>query len=82
MNIVYCGRAADAAGVRKLAVVPPEDVRTAHQLRDWLCRNRPELRAVLLDPRVRMVLDDDIIHTDRPLAAVDEVTFMPPVSGG
>jgi molybdopterin synthase sulfur carrier subunit len=82
MRVVYCGRLQDAAGLRWTEVAPPPEVATTHALRDWLTREDPGLRSALLDPSVRIVVNDEVVPGDRPLAPGDEIAFMPPVSGG
>ena len=36
----------------------------------------------LLDPKVRIALDDVLVSDDAAIAGVGEVAFLPPVSGG
>ena len=82
MRVVYCGRLQDVARLRWTDVAPPADVATARALRDWLTREDSGLRAALLDPSVRIVVNDEVVLGDRGLAPGDEIAFMPPVSGG
>lgn len=82
MKIVYCGRLQDVAGIRSFDVDLPGEVATAHAVRSWLTRDQPQLRSALLDPSVRIVVNDEVALSDRPVGAEDEIAFMPPVSGG
>ena len=82
MRIVYCGRLQDAAGMRWRDVELPAEVTTAHAVRDWLTQNDPALRSALMDSSVRIVVNDELVLDDRPVAPGDEIAFMPPVSGG
>jgi sulfur-carrier protein len=82
MNIVYCGRVAEIAGMRGEEVTPPPEIRTVEALRLWLGRDRPGLLAALCAPTVRAVVNDEVAQADRAVAAGDEIAFLPPVSGG
>ena len=74
MRIVFFGRLGDGAPAGQ---VPP-GVRDTAALRAWLGRDRPEL----LDASVRIAVNDAIIVGDRPLGDDDEISFLPPMSGG
>lgn len=82
MNILYCGRVADAAGAREEQVTPPDGIRSLDALCAWLGRDRPALAAALADGTVRAAVNDEIAPGDRPLAPGDEIAFLPPASGG
>lgn len=57
--------------------LPPE-IASTDALRKWLGRDHP----LLLDPSVRIALDDRLTVTNEPLGDAREVAFLPPVSGG
>ena len=74
MRIIYFGRLRDGAPAGPV----PQGVRDTAALRAWLGSDRPEL----LDPSVRIAVNDSIILGDRPLGEGDEIAFLPPMSGG
>jgi molybdopterin converting factor small subunit len=47
-------------------------------LRRWLGRDHP----ALLDPKVRIALDDRLASGDEAIGTAREIAFLPPVSGG
>lgn len=74
MRIAFFGRLRDAAPP---GPVPP-GIGDTGALRAWLGRGRPEL----LDPSIRIAVNDEIIVGDRPVGGDDEIAFLPPMSGG
>lgn len=74
MRIIFFGRLSDVAPA---GPVPP-GIRDTGALRAWLGRARPEL----LDASIRIAVNDEMIHGDRPLGDDDEISFLPPMSGG
>ncbi len=77
MKLRFFGRLRDAIG-DELEVELPREVANSEQLRAWLGCDHP----VVLNPGVKIVLDDRILIAPTPLAGVCEVAFLPPVSGG
>jgi len=75
-RLVFLGRLTDVAGCAELEVAPGP-------LATVLAGLDPALALALLDERVRIALNGDLIG-DRGvvLAAGDELAFLPPVSGG
>jgi molybdopterin synthase sulfur carrier subunit len=74
LRITFFGRLRDAAPA---GPVPP-GVRDTGALRAWLAADRPEL----LDPSIRIAVNDEIVLGERPLGGDDEIAFLPPMSGG
>ena len=56
----------------------PPAIESTEGLRASLGRDHPEL----LDPLVRIAIDDRLSHADEPLGDAREIAFLPPVSGG
>ena len=56
----------------------PSNVVDCESLRVWIGVEFP----ALLDPKVRIALDNVIASGAAPIAGVREVAFLPPVSGG
>lgn len=75
-KLVFLGRLADVAGRGELAVTPGP-------LETVLAALDPALALALLDERVRIALNGDLIaERGVVLAPGDELAFLPPVSGG
>lgn len=75
-KLVFLGRLADAAGCAELDVAPGP-------LEAVLASLDPALALALLDERVRIALNGDLIaERGVVLGAGDELAFLPPVSGG
>jgi len=78
MKLRFFGRLRDAVGAGDFDRALPPQVDDSDALRLWLGREYP----ALLDDRVRIALDDRLIHTAASLDGVAEAAFLPPVSGG
>ena len=76
-RLVFLGRLADLAGV-------PERVVDPGALETILAAVPSDLAVALLDDRVRIALNGELIAERGAivLAAGDELAFLPPVSGG
>jgi molybdopterin synthase sulfur carrier subunit len=76
-KLVFLGRLADLAGTAELAVA-------AGPLEEILARLDPALAVALLDERIRLALNGELIAASGgiELADGDELAFLPPVSGG
>lgn len=78
MKLRFFGRLRDALGTDEVEVDVPGDVTDSETLRTWLGSDYP----ALLDPSVRLVLDDTVVVGCQPLGTAREAAFLPPVSGG
>ena len=78
MKILFLGRLADAAGERERTIDLPPEVADVELLRALLGNQLP----ALLDPSVRVIVNDVLAHHGQAITATDEVAFFPPVSGG
>lgn len=74
MKILFFGRLRDGAPAGPV----PTGVRDTGALRAWLGEGRPEL----LDASIRIAVNDELVLGDRPLCEGDEISFLPPMSGG
>ena len=74
MRIHFFGRLGDGPPA---GPVPPQ-VRDSDALRAWLGEDRPEL----LDPSIRIAVNDEMILGKCGLDEGDEIAFLPPMSGG
>lgn len=78
MKLRFFGRLRDTLGTGEVDVDLPEEIRDSDALRAWLGNDYP----ALLDPSVRLALDDTMITDRQSLDAAHEAAFLPPVSGG
>lgn len=76
-RLVFLGRLADVAGAPEMTVEPGP-------LADVLASLPPELAIALLDERVRIALNGELLGEPESvmLEPGDEMAFLPPVSGG
>jgi molybdopterin synthase sulfur carrier subunit len=74
MRILFFGRLRDGPPAGPV----PSGISDVEALRAWLGRSRPEL----LDPSIRVAVNDEMLPGNRPLAEGDEVAFLPRMSGG
>ena len=77
MKLRFFGHLRALAGDEREVELPPH-VTDSALLREWLGRETP----ALLDPGVKIALDDRILVTPAPLGGAREVAFLPPLSGG
>ena len=78
MKLTFFGRLREAVGVGELDRSLPATIVDSESLRAWIGLEFPEL----LDAKVRVALDDVITSGAVPIAGVNEIAFLPPVSGG
>lgn len=80
-RILYFGRLSDITGLTEEELVIPSNISTAGALREWLDL-RFDASGALLDPTVRIAIDNEITFDTAPLDSASEIAFMPPVGGG
>lgn len=78
MKLRFFGRLRDAFGTGEVEVDVPDNIIDSDTLRTWLGSDYP----ALLDPSVRLVLDETVVAGPQPLGTAREAAFLPPVSGG
>ena len=78
MRLTFFGRLREAVGASEIDRSPTANIVDSESLRTWIGAEFPEL----LDPKVRIALDDVIASGAVSIAGVREVAFLPPVSGG
>ena len=78
MKLTFFGRLREAVGVGELDRSLPATIVDSESLRAWIGLEFPEL----LDAKVRVALDDVMTSGAVPIAGVNEIAFLPPVSGG
>lgn len=78
MKLTFFGRLRDVVGTGELDRSVPANVAHSESLRVWIGEEFPDL----LDPKVRIALDDVMVNGPAPIAGVSEAAFLPPVSGG
>ena len=80
-KIIYFGRLSDVTGKTEEALDLPDNIETAGALRSWLDL-RFEAGGALLEPTVRIAINNEIVFDDEALDQAEEIAFMPPVGGG
>ncbi len=80
VQVLLFGKLCDVAGWRARAVSPAPA--SLNALRLVLGKEDQALAAALAGPGISAVLNREIVRGDAPLAANDEVAFLPPMSGG
>ena len=80
-KILYFGRLSDISGAAEESLALPETVSTAGELRQFLDL-RFEAGGALLEPTVRIAVNNELCFDDAALSEADEIAFMPPVGGG
>lgn len=80
-KILYFGRLSDIAGAAEETLALPGSVATAGDLRQFLDL-RFEAGGALLEPTVRIAVNNELCFDDAAISASDEIAFMPPVGGG
>lgn len=78
MKLVFFGRLRDAVGVHEMTCSPPANVVDTDMLRRWIGAEH----LALVEPVVRMAVDDRLVTGPEPIAGAAEIAFLPPVSGG
>ena len=80
-RILYFGRLTDIAGTSEENLDLPASVETAGELGTWLDL-RFEADGALLEPTVRIAVNNEIAFDADALSGADEIALMPPVGGG
>ena len=78
MRLTFFGRLRDVVGAGEIDRSLPTNVVDCESLRLWIGAEFP----AVVDPRVRIALDEVIASGAAPIAGVRKVAFLPPVSGG
>ena len=78
MRLTFFGRLRELVGTGEIDRSPPANVVDCESLRLWIGAEFP----ALLDPKVRIAINDVIAIGTAPIATAREVAFLPPVSGG
>lgn len=80
-RILYFGRLSDLTGAAEETVALPDTVSTAGELRQFLDL-RFEANGALLEPTVRIAINNELCFDTTAVTETDEIAFMPPVGGG
>lgn len=80
-RILYFGRLSDLTGAAEETLSLPEAVSTAGELRQFLDL-RFETNGALLEPTVRIAVNNELCFDTMVITETDEIAFMPPVGGG
>ena len=78
MKLRFFGRLRDAVGADEFDRPVPQHIADSEAMRRWIGAEYP----VLLDPSVRIAIDDVLASRAVPIDGASEAAFLPPVSGG
>lgn len=78
MKLRFFGRLRDAVGAAEFDRAVPPHIADSEALRHWIGAEYP----VLLEPSVRIAIDDVLATVAVPIGGATEAAFLPPVSGG
>jgi molybdopterin synthase sulfur carrier subunit len=83
VKLVYFAWVRERIGLDSEDVALPADVRTTHELIDWLKSRGPGYELALAEPRaLRVAVDKVHAPGDVQLAGAEEVAIFPPMTGG
>lgn len=80
-KLLYFGRLSDITGAAEETVSLPDSISTAGDLRRYLDL-RFEAQGALLEPTVRIAVNNELCFDTTVISETDEIAFMPPVGGG
>lgn len=80
-KLLYFGRLSDITGAAEETLTLPDTVATAGDLRQYLDL-RFEAQGALLEPTVRIAVNNELCFDTMEIGETDEIAFMPPVGGG
>ena len=80
-KLLYFGRLSDITGAAEETLTLPDTVATAGDLRHYLDL-RFEAQGALLEPTVRIAVNNELCFDTVEIGETDEIAFMPPVGGG
>ena len=80
-KLLYFGRLGDVTGRSEEQLDLPSDIATAGDLRNWLDL-RFEASGALLEPTVRIAINNEFSFDTSAISNGDEIALMPPVGGG
>ena len=83
MKVLYFAWLRERIGVAQEHVTPPEHVKTAADLADWLMERGDRYREAFADmTALRVAIDQEQAELESEIASAAEVAFFPPVTGG
>jgi molybdopterin synthase sulfur carrier subunit len=83
MKLVFHGMLSAAAGSSEIAMVCPPGITTLSDLRAWVTASMPNMADAFARTHVAAVVNMEIVHDlQHPITDMDEIAFLPPMSGG
>lgn len=76
----FFGKLSDLAKAQSFEL--PADVKTLSDFTEFVAKNDQALRTALLGQSVRVLINDRVVHGDPPVHDGDQISYLPPVSGG
>ncbi|MFZ5619365.1 MAG: MoaD/ThiS family protein [Pseudomonadota bacterium] len=81
VRVLFFGRLADAFGRERAATLASHS-ESVRMLTERIASKEPALMSALSATRVRFAVGDEIVPDDRIVADGDEISVLPPFSGG
>lgn len=83
MRVLYFAWLRERIGLAQENLSPPDFVKTAADLADWLMTREPRYAAAFADlTAIRVAIDQEAADLDASVVGASEVAFFPPVTGG
>lgn len=82
MKVVFLGYLKNDAGGKDFNLSPDSHVKTVEDLIALISGNNDALKESLSHPSVRVIINKSILAKSTLPQNIDEVAFMPPLSGG
>ena len=83
IHLVFLGKFGDVAPAGLGEIALPSGVRTLGDLKHWLAEREPLLGQTMAATRTRMIVNQCVAHDlSQAITDGDEISFLPPMSGG
>ncbi len=80
-KLLYFGKLTELTGTGEEFIALPRTLDDTGDLRAWLDTEKA-LGGALLDPSVRIAINDELVSEPALFSETDEIAFLPPVGGG
>ena len=80
-TLLYFGRLSDTTGCSSEQIELPSQITDSITLRNWVDK-RFGLQGALLEPTIKLAINNAFAIEPAVVSNTDEIAFMPPVGGG